>query len=240
MPTDSTLSSTGGSPGYSNGADPARLADVAIRAALGICFALVAGFYIRSAIDSALKIDWATPSLPLIAEAFSIAVIATFTLLIAWLFVIRLPPLRKSSGIWPRFAALVGGFLNFALVMLPRSADLSVGVKLFSSGLILLGNGLAVAVLLQLGRSFSIMPEARKLVTAGAYGIVRHPLYLAEFIGTVGAVIQFLSPWAIAIVSTQFAFQLVRMHYEERILTASFPEYGTYRNRTARLIPGIY
>ena len=84
------------------------------------------------------------------------------------------------------------------------------------------------------------MPEARKLVTAGAYSIVRHPLYLAEFVGTIGAVIQFLSPWAIAIASTQFAFQLVRMHYEERVLASSFPEYDAYRHRTARLIPGIY
>jgi protein-S-isoprenylcysteine O-methyltransferase Ste14 len=30
------------------------------------------------------------------------------------------------------------------------------------------------------------------------------------------------------------------MHYEEEILSASFPAYRDYVKRTARLIPGIY
>ena len=45
---------------------------------------------------------------------------------------------------------------------------------------------LGVLTLSFLGRSFSVMPEARRLVTTGPYSIVRHPLYLFELLGVVG------------------------------------------------------
>jgi protein-S-isoprenylcysteine O-methyltransferase Ste14 len=239
MPSDSAIR-TGGSQRPFKEVEPARLIDMAMRAALGVGFAWIAGLYARNAIGVAGRIEWAAPSLSLAAEALSIAVIAAFTILMAWLFVVRLRPLRKAHGMWPRFAALVGGFLNFTLLLLPRSADMPIAAKLLSSALVISGNVLAVAILIQLGRSFSIMPEARRLVTTGAYGVVRHPLYLAEFVASIGVIIQFFSPWAVAIVVIQFAFQIVRMRNEERVLAASFSEYDDYRRHTARLIPGIY
>jgi protein-S-isoprenylcysteine O-methyltransferase Ste14 len=42
------------------------------------------------------------------------------------------------------------------------------------------------------------------------------------------------------LLAVQIAFQLRRMHNEELVLTANFPEYTAYRRKTARLIPGIY
>jgi protein-S-isoprenylcysteine O-methyltransferase Ste14 len=35
-------------------------------------------------------------------------------------------------------------------------------------------------------------------------------------------------------------FQLRRMHNGEAVLTEIFPEYAAYRQRTTRLVPGIY
>ena len=239
MPSESAVP-TGGSQRPFKDADPARPIDTALRAALGVGFAWIAGLYAQNAIVVAGRIEWGAPSLSLVTEALSIAAVAAFTMLMAWLFVVRYRPVRKSRGFWPRFSALVGGFLNFTLLLLPRSADLPIAAKFLSSALVISGNVLAVAILVQLGRSFSIMPEARRLVTSGAYGVVRHPLYLAELVATIGVVIQFLSPWAVAIVVIQFAFQVARMHNEERVLASSFPEYDCYRDRTARLIPGIY
>jgi protein-S-isoprenylcysteine O-methyltransferase Ste14 len=58
-----------------------------------------------------------------------------------------------------------------------------------STRLLLGGNALAVLVLVQLGRSFSIMAEARRLVTSGVYRWVRHPLYLAEELAVIGIVL---------------------------------------------------
>ena len=58
-----------------------------------------------------------------------------------------------------------------------------------STLLLLGGNALAVLVLVQLGRSFSVMAEARRLVTSGVYRWVRHPLYLAEELAVIGIVL---------------------------------------------------
>ncbi|MGB9153552.1 MAG: isoprenylcysteine carboxylmethyltransferase family protein [Alphaproteobacteria bacterium] len=70
--------------------------------------------------------------------------------------------------------------------------------------------------------------------------MVRHPLYLAEAIAALGVVINFLSPWALILVAVQLALQIVRIHYEEKVLKENFPEYEEYAKKTWRLIPGIY
>src|SRR5439155_9033842 len=105
---------------------------------------------------------------------------------------------------------------------------------------ILVGTVAAVYVLSQLGRSFSVMAEARRLVTSGVYRIVRHPLYLAEELAVIGIFMQFLSLWTALLLAMQIAFQLRRMRNEEVILGEIFPEYADYKARTTRLIPGIY
>ena len=91
-----------------------------------------------------------------------------------------------------------------------------------------------------LGRSFSLMPEARELVTGGPYSRLRHPLYVGEELAVIGAAVQFISPLALVLLALQICCQLYRMHCEESVLEKTFPAYGAYRARTARLIPGIY
>ena len=54
----------------------------------------------------------------------------------------------------------------------------------------------SILVLWRLGKSFSIMPEARKLVTGGPYACARHPLYTVEIITIIGTALQFHAPWS--------------------------------------------
>jgi protein-S-isoprenylcysteine O-methyltransferase Ste14 len=54
----------------------------------------------------------------------------------------------------------------------------------------------ALYVVIELGRSFSVMPEARRLVTNGPYSVIRHPVYLGEAVALAGVTSQYLSPWA--------------------------------------------
>ena len=174
----------------------------------------------------------------LIQIAMRLSTIA-FMLLAALAVILRSPPSGKASGLEPRNSALVGTFLVYAVAMSPRR-DLSLSGEIVSTLLIMIGNVGAVIALSQLGRSFSIMAESRQLVTTGPYRCVRHPLYLAEEIATIGVFLQFASLQAALVLAAHIAFQLRRMRNEELVLTASFHEYATYQRTTARLIPGVY
>jgi protein-S-isoprenylcysteine O-methyltransferase Ste14 len=195
-----------------------------------------------SVIGLAKYVNIADPAFPSAVYRLDIAMRLSniaFFFLLAIMAVVRGRARGKAHGIEPRVSALVGTFLICAVALFPRR-ELSVGGEIAATTLILLGTALAAYVLTQLGRSFSVMAEARRLVTSGAYRIVRHPLYVAEEIAAIGFVIQFLSYWTLLLLAVHVGFQLRRMRNEEAILIGTFPEYGAYKEKTARLIPGIY
>jgi len=161
---------------------------------------------------------------------------ALFVALAAATTLTRLPPIRKAAGIEPRIAALLGTFLLTALAMLPRQESPPLALA-FSCALVVLGMLTSFVVLRWLGRAFSIMAEARRLVTHGPYRYVRHPLYVCEELAVIGTFIQVMSPLALMIFILHAVFQVRRMLNEERVLQAAFPEYEHYARRTPRLIP---
>jgi protein-S-isoprenylcysteine O-methyltransferase Ste14 len=155
------------------------------------------------------------------------------------MFAVRHVPKRTAPGFYPRCAAVAGTFLGVGMLLLPLQ-ELSSALYLISLLLIISGTVFAIFAVLVLGRSISILPEARRLVTWGPYAFVRHPLYLGETVALAGVALQFLSVWALLLLALQFAFQLQRMKHEERVLLQIFPEYADYMARTARLVPGVY
>ena len=155
------------------------------------------------------------------------------------LFIVRQIPQRTAPGFFPRFIAVAGTFLGIGLLLLPPQ-ELSFPLYLTSLVLIVGGTSFAVYAALVLGRSISIVPEARRLVTSGPYAVIRHPLYLAEFFALLGVAMQYLLPWALLLLALQSAFQFLRMKNEEQVLVQTFPEYKDYMRRTARLVPGVY
>ncbi len=159
--------------------------------------------------------------------------------LMAILFIVRDEPIRKAAGMAPRLAAIAGTFLMSALTFFPR-ADLGLTQLIGATLVVLIGTSLSAIVLFRLGRSFSLMAEARRLVTTGPYAIVRHPLYLSEEIAIVGTLLQFLSPYTILVFVIHLGIQIQRMKNEEKVLQMAFPDYEQYQARTSRLIPGVY
>jgi protein-S-isoprenylcysteine O-methyltransferase Ste14 len=170
--------------------------------------------------------------------ASRVALILFLALLIGF-HLTRRRPIGKSRGWRPRLVALLGATLTIAMVLLDRAPG-SVAINATSAGLILLGNYLSIVSVLSLGRSLSIMPEARRLVVTGPYRLVRHPLYAAEEVAILGVWLQFMSWPATAILIGHLVIQLWRLGYEEDVLRQSFPEYDDYARKTARLVPGIY
>ena len=175
---------------------------------------------------------------------FQLGVIARVTLLLlllcfAILHLVRRQPIRKLPGWRPRIDALLGLTTAYFALLLPRPAATPLWDGL--SILFMLGGNLfCIFAALDLGRSLSIMPEARRLVTQGVYSAIRHPLYLGETIAFFGVFLQIRSWTAFAIMALQLFFQVRRMIWEETVLATAFAEYGEYRQKTWRLIPGFY
>jgi len=176
--------------------------------------------------------------------AFYVAVgaqtsVILFLSLMVVLFLVRLPPVKKAKGLYPRVTAIVGTFLMSIIAIFPR-ADLGLWVTVVATLLVLLGSILSTFVLARLGRSFSVMAEARRLVTSGPYAVVRHPLYLTEEVAMLGLALQFFSPFTLLIFILHLLVQIQRMKNEEAVLRQVYPEYPAYQARTARLIPRLY
>lgn len=205
-----------------------------------MAFALWAANCFQNVTELTWQINFAHPQSAQIGRLMSVSSIGLFTLMYAVVYAIRLKPVSKFPGFIPCAVAIIGSFIMLSLALFAPRADLPLWARALAATLIVIGNVLSAVVILWLGRSFSIVPESRRLVTDGPYAVVRNPLYLAEAVATLGAVINYLSLWSVLLFAIQIGFQIARIRYEENVLRMSFPEYEDYRRRTWRLIPAVY
>ena len=155
-----------------------------------------------------------------------------FYLLIAALMLARRP--AQHTAPWPQtlvawFAAVLpmAGFR-------PTGTGGVLGLALVMQGLACIGLIAAVATL---GRSFSIAPADRGLVTSGPYRVLRHPIYAAELVFNVGYLLANPSWGNAAVLILMLATQIVRIRYEECLIEG----YVSYAGQVRwRLVPGIW
>lgn len=159
-----------------------------------------------------------------------------FTLLCMVLTFMRRPAKQTAAGWQPRFSAIAGSYLILVVPLLPAA---QLGAAWIAMAVIVMALGLAASIysLSWLGRSFSMMASARKLVTAGPYGIVRHPLYASEGLMMLGVILSNFSIAAVLVGLVCIALFYMRMLNEERVLTDAFPEYADYAKRVPRIVP---
>lgn len=102
------------------------------------------------------------------------------------------------------------------------------GLSLAAIGLI----GISIARV-NLGNSFSIAPEARKLVTHGMYAHLRHPVYVFGILLITGFALYIPFLPLLLILVFIVPMQIIRVHEEERVLEEAFgAEYREYKRRT--------
>ena len=97
-----------------------------------------------------------------------------------------------------------------------------------------------IVTLAHLGRSFSLVPQARRVVSAGPYRWIRHPLYLSEGIAIMASALQYLSLLVVLVLVALAAVQIRRILYEEELLRRTLPEYADYERSRWRLIPFVW
>jgi len=136
--------------------------------------------------------------------------------------------------------ALVGSFILYGIFLIPgqsRSTDISVLAA--SDMLLACGMIWALYSLTYLRNRFSIVPEARGLVTTGPYHFVRHPIYLGEIIAGFGLVLPTVLSLHLLVFCIFLGAQVARTYFEERMMRTVYPTYEAYARRTRRLIPFI-
>lgn len=171
-------------------------------------------------------------------------IVATLARVSQWIFVallgalpfVRHRPIAKSNEVLPRLAALITVLIPPFCILLPR-APANLAFNLMAVLLGLAASVLAVVALSFLGRSYSVMPEARRLVRSGPYALVRHPLYLFELLGVIGIVLQVRSLAGVALLALIVALQVARARWEEGVLARAIPEYAAYREQVPFLFP---
>jgi protein-S-isoprenylcysteine O-methyltransferase Ste14 len=175
------------------------------------------------------------------ASSFAIVtqLVSTVFLLLQLLMTItRLPPKGTAPGIEPRVTSVAGTFLILLAMLLTPSLE-SEAVQVTALSLVFIGTASAIFCLYWLGRSFSLMATARRLVTSGPYSIVRHPLYVCEAVFVLGMIISHFSVLMVALSALQFLLQYRRARNEEAILRQTFPEYDEYARRVPMLLPRL-
>lgn len=103
--------------------------------------------------------------------------------------------------------------------------------------LILIGGLINFIGLVTLRRAFTIMTEARTLITGGLFRWVRHPLYTGHFIMFLGSLLLRMHGYTVALYMVFVAGQVWRARNEERKLSQAFPPYEAYRQRTGMFFP---
>ena len=113
-----------------------------------------------------------------------------------------------------------------------------IGVALAVAGMML-----AVWARAHIGGNWSgtvTVKEGHALVTTGPYAAIRHPIYTGLLLGILGTALA-ISEWRgiIALALATFAF-VRKLRVEEARMGETFPEYDSYRRRTAALVPFLW
>ncbi|AEH87120.1 methyltransferase family protein [Mesorhizobium opportunistum] len=205
--------------------------DFAGRVAIVVVVAVLATF---SAIPLLIHFqqDTSASSLAVVTRTATVV----FMLLQLIMTISRLPPKGTARGLESRVTSITGTFLILVAAFLTPALD-SETVQVAALCLIFIGTVSSIFCLYWLGRSFSIMATARKLVTSGPYSVVRHPLYVCEAVFVFGIIISHFSALMVALGMLQFLLQYRRARNEEAVLRQTFPEYADYARHVPMLLP---
>jgi protein-S-isoprenylcysteine O-methyltransferase Ste14 len=176
-----------------------------------------------------------TDSWPSLLSSFCLA---SFYMLVALLIMTRLPAKAQADGLLPRVAAFVGSYLPWTITFVGKT-DQALP-NLASTACVLMGTIMMLVAVRHLGRSFSVVPQARSVVQTGPYRRIKHPLYFAEEIVVLGVVLQYLTPVTVIVLVLHVGVQVCRIRYEEDLLRRNCPEYSGYEASRWRLVPYVW
>ena len=164
----------------------------------------------------------------------------------------RPEPVERERG--PLALVNFVGIIGFIVLAIPSAVAMVVtlqelaepadaAIRLVGITLLLASGLFEVWGIRSMGRQMASAAEVRPdtvLVTGGAFGVVRHPLYLSVLLLWAGGSLSLLS-WAMAVAWLLLVPAFVaRARVEERLLSRHFGEaYSAYAARVPMLLPGF-
>lgn len=170
--------------------------------------------------------------------SFPRAVLGLQLLIIILMMILRTAPVRVTPNPWYWLLAFLTTYATLGF-----SAFAGQGISLISP---ILGDGVAIVsmlillyALLSLGRNIGFIPAQRKVVTKGAYGVVRHPIYTGTFVSLFAFVLRSFSVLNLALAVVLIALLMLRGVVEERFLRED-AGYAAYLQEVRwRWFPGV-
>ncbi len=160
---------------------------------------------------------------------------------------VEVPSLGRRGEGWVVLQSIVILAIGFAGTIWHGDGETPLGRLATWVGLALLLAGVGFAgwaiIGLSRARAMTVVPEplaTGRLVTTGAHGIVRHPVYLGIVLAAIGYGIARLSAPAVVVALVLLLVFDLKRRREERWLIARYPEYAAYRETTRALIPFVY
>ena len=156
---------------------------------------------------------------------------------VALLFLIRQREKSRSQQKLAHLVAVASTFYPYLYNFESRHAGL---YHPLGPALTFMGSATCFAAMWSLGKCFGVLPICRGVSTNYMYSFVRHPVYLSYILMDIGIVLAFPHRQNMAIFLAGLVLYMLRIHYEEELLS-SLSEYAEYLERVRyRLIPGIY
>ncbi len=117
-----------------------------------------------------------------------------------------------------------------------------LALRLLGAVVVLVGLAFGAQGALNLGDSLSPLPEpipGAALVTEGAYGRCRHPLYQSLLLCSLGLTLLLGSLLHLGLLLALALLLSLKARREEKRLSALYPDYEAYRQRTAAILPFV-
>lgn len=147
----------------------------------------------------------------------------------------RIAPASVESAVYViiQFACLIVFFMNVKLV--PDNVFMFLGIALFLS--------LGIWAILIMKFNFNVAPEPihnTKLIIKGPYRFIRHPMYTSVLGLSLCYLIQEFSLFKLMIYSILTVNFVLKLNYEEKVLSIKFSDYNNYKKKTKMIIPYLF